>query len=43
MKRIGLPDTFAESGPDDALLDKYGISSGRVAEAVRSLVAGAGN
>ena len=43
MKRIGLPDTFAESGPDDALLDKYGISSGRVAEAVRSLVASARN
>lgn len=43
MKRIGLPDTFAESGPDDALLDKYGISSERVAEAVLSLVSGTGN
>ncbi len=38
MKRIGLPDTFAESGPDDALLDKYGISSDRVAQAVRTFV-----
>jgi transketolase len=43
MKRIGLPDSFAESGPDDALLDKYGISSERVAEAVRSFVTGAGS
>ncbi len=43
MKRIGLPDTFAESGPDDALLDKYGISSARVTEAVRNLVTGGGN
>ena len=43
MKRIGMPDTFAESGPDDALLDKYGISSARVTEAVRNLVTGGGN
>lgn len=41
MKRIGLPDGFAESGPDDALLDKYGISSERVGAAVRSFVADA--
>jgi transketolase len=38
MKRIGLPDTFAESGPDDELLDKYGISSERVARAVRDFI-----
>jgi len=43
MKRIGLPDTFAESGPDDALLDKYGISSERVTQAVRDFVTMAGN
>ena len=43
MKRIGLPDSFAESGPDDALLDKYGISSERVAEAVHNLVTSAGS
>lgn len=41
MKRIGLPDGFAESGPDDALLDKYGISAERVGAAVRSFVADA--
>jgi transketolase len=38
MVRIGLPDAFAESGPDDELLDKYGISSQRVAQAVRDFV-----
>jgi len=43
MKRIGLPDGFAESGPDDALLDAYGISSTRVATAVRDFVDRAGD
>ncbi len=39
MKRHGLQDVFGESGPNDALLDKYGISAPHVAEAVRDFVA----
>ena len=27
MKRIGIQDRFGESGPNDALLEKYGLSS----------------
>ena len=34
MRRIGLRDVFGESGPDDALLDKYGLSPRRVADQV---------
>jgi transketolase len=26
VERVGLHDTFAETGPYDALLDKYGMS-----------------
>ncbi len=38
MKRHGLADVFGESGPNDALLDKYGISAARIAESVRDFV-----
>jgi transketolase len=38
MKRIGVRDTFTESGPYLALLDKYGLSSRHIAEAVREVV-----
>lgn len=34
ISRIGLPDGFGESGPDDALLDKYGLAAPRVAEQI---------
>ena len=34
MRRIGLRDVFGESGPNDALLEKYGLSPGRLAEQV---------
>jgi transketolase len=37
-KRHGLQDVFGESGPDGALLDKYGISATHVASAVREFV-----
>src|SRR3990170_4168640 len=37
-KRLGLADTFGESGPDDALLDKYGISVEKTAAAIKTLV-----
>lgn len=34
MKRIGLRDTFAESGPYPRLLEKYGLDAGAVERAV---------
>lgn len=36
LRRIGLQDEFAQSGPNDALLDHYGLSPARVAEQVRA-------
>jgi len=39
MRRHGLQDIFGESGPNDALLDKYGIAPPRLADAVRDFVA----
>ncbi len=39
MKRIGVRDTFTESGPYLALLDKYGLSAPHIAVAVRRVVA----
>ncbi len=34
LRRIGIPDVFGESGPNDALLEHYGLSAARVAERV---------
>jgi transketolase len=39
MARIGVRDTFAESGPYLPLLEKYGLSAGHIAEAVLDVVA----
>ncbi|MDJ0923208.1 MAG: transketolase C-terminal domain-containing protein [Acidimicrobiia bacterium] len=39
MKRHGLQDVFGESGPNDALLDKYGISAPHVESAVKGFLA----
>jgi len=33
MKRIGVQDTFAESGPYQAVLDKYGLSAPHILQA----------
>jgi transketolase len=33
MRRIGWPDTYGESGPNDALLEKYGLAPHHIAEA----------
>jgi transketolase len=38
MRRIGWQDTYGESGSNDALLEKYGLSSRHVAEAAREMV-----
>ncbi|WP_426321699.1 transketolase family protein [Microbacterium sp. E-13] len=35
VARLGLQDAWSESGPNDFLLDKYGLSPERVAEQVR--------
>lgn len=37
--RVGLPDTWSESAPNDFLLDKYGLSPQRVTEQVRAALA----
>ena len=39
VNRIGLRDVFVQSGPNDALLDIYGLSGTRVAEQVRAILA----
>ncbi len=39
LSRIGLRDTFTESAPNEALLDKYGLSAARVAAQVSALLA----
>ncbi|MFZ0168717.1 MAG: transketolase C-terminal domain-containing protein [Candidatus Dormiibacterota bacterium] len=36
--RLGLQDVFGESGPNDALLEKYGLSPERVATQVAAIV-----
>lgn len=38
MKRLGLPDSFGESGPNDQLLHKYGLSVDKTAEDIRTFV-----
>jgi transketolase len=37
--RVGLEDSWSESGPNDFLLDKYGLSPLRVAEQVQKILA----
>ena len=39
MQRIGVRDTFAESGPYLDLLDKYGLSYRHIEEAAKSVIA----
>jgi len=38
VKRHGLADIFGESGPDQALLEKYGLSAAKTAEAIGAFV-----
>ena len=38
IKRVGILDRYGESGPNDALLEKYGLSSRHVTEAALSLL-----
>lgn len=39
LERVGVPDTFAESGPYGELMDKYGLSVGDVVAAAQRAVA----
>jgi len=39
MKRVGIRDTFAESGPYLSLLEKYGLSAKHIAKAVEEVIA----
>jgi len=38
MKRVGLRDTFGESGPNEALLEKFGLTARHVAQAARDIL-----
>jgi transketolase len=38
MRRIGWQDVYGESGPNDALLEKYGLTAQHIAAAARSLL-----
>jgi transketolase len=40
MKRIGIRDVFGESGPNDSLLEKYGLSTGHVVAAAEAMLEG---
>jgi transketolase len=42
VDRIGLEDLYPESGPNDALLEIYGLSAARVADRVEALLAADG-
>ena len=39
MKRIGVRDTFAESGPYLEVIAKYGLTSPHIVAAVREVLA----
>lgn len=38
MKRVGLNDTFGTSGPDEALLEKYGLTARHIVRACTDLL-----
>jgi transketolase len=38
VKRLGIQDVFGESGPDEALLEKYRLSASKVADDVLALL-----
>ena len=39
MRRIGIQDTYGESGPNDALLEKYGLTARHIAVAAEEVLA----
>jgi len=38
LRRIGLPDCFAETGPYDSILDRYGMSVDRIISTAKEIV-----
>jgi transketolase len=38
LKRMGIADTFTESGPHDELLDKYGLSVANIVKTVETML-----
>ena len=38
MRRVGIRDVFGESAPNEELLQKYGLTSGHVAQTARALL-----
>lgn len=38
MERIGMPDTFGESGAPEELLEKYGMSVRKIKDAVKTVI-----
>lgn len=38
LKRVGVEDTFGESGTGDKLLEKYGLTSENLVEAVKNII-----
>lgn len=38
MKRVGVADVYSESAPNDALLEKYGLTANHIAQAARSML-----
>jgi transketolase len=38
MRRVGWQDTYGESAPNDALLEKYGLTARHVAAAARAVI-----
>ena len=38
MRRVGIRDVFGESAPNDALLEKHGLSAAKIAEAAITLM-----
>ena len=39
MRRVGIQDTFGESGPNDAILEKYGLTPEHIVRAANELLA----
>jgi transketolase len=38
MRRVGIMDTFGESGPNDAMLEKYGLTPQHIVNSARELI-----
>jgi transketolase len=39
MEFVGIENTYAESGSPEAVLEKYGLTAAKVAEAARRVLA----